>query len=496
MSKAKADARPKAVPAEAKWSAREKEWQLGTIGKETKARSGSWVAWRADGTVRWRGTYAAGDLTGEHTRFHRDGTEARKVTFKNRYTIGVETWTRSQSKTDEPFGLRGEAKTVWRVEWDHGPHGYGPEDKGPRYFLADGTECNTKGIPLATAHKDELFVGVAPQDFICKGGLERFLRAADALGAPSGKRRASATFEQAWGRPMPRDLETFTSLMERAPKAPLMDWKAHKSSMMGTLDALDGKRNLVEHAIVIAQRQKGSACLRELFAGTVALGKSVTGDEIHLGLFDVDMGLSSPHAWHFDVGEEALTAALADDLSRLVYAAALGGALYDEEIVSAQTVGKLLPGLAGHLNRSMSLDILFDSAGVKKSVLGTYKPKTQPARQLSYRSAWIVRALEGQGARAKDAFVAELNGKPTATEHRQRLAMVERMVPTALYSLFRAFFFEEPELVEFVEHASRSSSRIIRDGAALVEDLANGRKKLGTIADVPALKKKLRTLTR
>ena len=54
-------------------------------------------------------------------------------------------------------------------------------------------------------------------------------------------------------------------------------------------------------------------------------------------------------------------------------------------------------------------------------------------------------------------------GRENSTALPQRLALVAQSVPTALYSLFRAFFFDEAELADYLRSPRQGSARIIRD---------------------------------
>ena len=59
-------------------------------------------------------------------------------------------------------------------------------------------------------------------------------------------------------------------------------------------------------------------------------------------------------------------------------------------------------------------------------------------------------------------------------------------MPTALYSLWRALCFDEPELPRYLEIARAHRARLVRDAAALADELAAGRNELGAIRDVRA----------
>jgi hypothetical protein len=74
------------------------------------------------------------------------------------------------------------------------------------------------------------------------------------------------------------------------------------------------------------------------------------------------------------------------------------------------------------------------------------------------------------------------------------LARTALSVPAALDGLFRAFLFaDRPELVAaHVAAASGSRSRLIRDAARLVDELARGRKQVGRVRDIRGARDALR----
>ena len=47
--------------------------------------------------------------------------------------------------------------------------------------------------------------------------------------------------------------------------------------------------------------------------------------------------------------------------------------------------------------------------------------------------------------------------------------------------MWRAYLFDEPELVRYLDIGRRHGSRLVRDAAALIDELRAGRNELGTI---------------
>jgi hypothetical protein len=71
---------------------------------------------------------------------------------------------------------------------------------------------------------------------------------------------------------------------------------------------------------------------------------------------------------------------------------------------------------------------------------------------------------------------------------------VRARVPTALYAMWRAYLFDEPELEQLLEAGRAHPGRLARDAAKLIDELRGGRTRLGKIGDWPRLLARFRAL--
>jgi hypothetical protein len=372
--------------------------------------------------------------------------------------------------------------------------------------------------PPGTQSHDAFFAEADPDTFLVAGDAARY-----AAGAPTQRKEALLldwarapkpvqppkdapapypgptdldvdphSFEAMWGMPMPVDLRAYRDLL-RAGAPPLREWRP-ALVLFGAPES-DGF-NVVEWMIHRNQRVARLLCT-ELFAGLVLLGSSYGGDTYHYGLFDRQCGASDNRVWHFDHEIDAVDGAIADNLSTLLYAATVLEAHAEARTVTA-------PGLAAafaKLRQKVALPVQFEddleSAGLDETEFGAQFAATA-GHHFFGRAAWLEHLLRDDGGAigsVKHVFFEDLNPVVSDAEHARRVEAVPVEVPTALYALFRAFFFDEGQrLNDYVSAAQRSRSRIIRDAGHLVRELAEGRKQLGTITDAQALREELRAL--
>ncbi|MFT3696301.1 MAG: suppressor of fused domain protein [Kofleriaceae bacterium] len=201
--------------------------------------------------------------------------------------------------------------------------------------------------------------------------------------------------------------------------------------------------------------------LVEAFCGAFRVGHDDAGNSFHVELYEWDGPRQVVR-----YAEGAFTV-FADSLDSLVYLAALHGAHRDDKISDdALHIG--MRKLAGKVA----------STGLE--------PKRRDTEFLFYRSRWITALLQSRIGEVAAAFDADFNQIVPADQLAARYDACEKLTPTALYAMWRAFLFDEPELARYLEIARRHKARIVRDAAALVDELRAGRKQFGTVTDVPA----------
>ncbi|MEO6776992.1 MAG: suppressor of fused domain protein [Kofleriaceae bacterium] len=223
-------------------------------------------------------------------------------------------------------------------------------------------------------------------------------------------------------------------------------------------DALEpGARNLFESLVVGDGNGLG---LIEAFCGAFRIGHADNGESFHVELYEWD----GPRQVVRYAGG-AFTV-VADSLDSLVYLAALHGAHRDDRI---------------------SDDAL--QIGLRKLV-GRTAPMLEPKRRdtefLFFRSRWITALLQDRLDEVTQLFNADFNQIVPADQLSARYDACERFIPTALYSMWRAFLFGEPELARYLEIGRRHKARLVRDAVALIDELRAGRSELGAIHDVQA----------
>ena len=220
-----------------------------------------------------------------------------------------------------------------------------------------------------------------------------------------------------------------------------------------TLEPAD--RNLFEALVTGA----GNG-LVEAFCGAFRIGHDDAGNSLHVELYEWD-GPRQVVRYAAD----AFTV-FADSLDSLVYLAALGGAHRDDKISDdALQIG--LRKLAG--KTAPSLD-----------------PKRRDTEFFFFRSRWICALLQGRIGEVAALFNADFNQIVPGDQLAARYDACERFIPTALYSMWRAYLFDEPELARYLEIGRRHKARLVRDATALIDELRAGRAALGAIPDMRA----------
>jgi hypothetical protein len=238
--------------------------------------------------------------------------------------------------------------------------------------------------------------------------------------------------------------------IEAAPELVALDRALANRRVLGlALRFAPPRGNGFERLVVREQHDPYSTALAEAFAGVVALGG---GHCLEL------YGWDAPRqVLRFDANAQTL-AVVADSLDSFAYAAVVAR--------------KRLDGDRGEL--------------AARALAGRISPDDPERRDTEFllcRARWLRALLRGE-RRVADLFDADLNQIVPADQLRARLAACERYVPTALYSLWRAFWFEEPELARYLEIARAHRAGLVRDAAALVDELLGGRNQLGAIDDV------------
>ena len=217
-----------------------------------------------------------------------------------------------------------------------------------------------------------------------------------------------------------------------------------------------GERNLFELFLASSH-----AALVDAFCGTFCIGGTEGRDTYHMELYEWD---GPRQVLRYD--GKRFRGVHADSLDSFVYLAALKLA-HARDKISQDAFDIGIRKLHGKI-ASEGLD-----------------PKRRDTEFLFFRSRWIVALLENAGGdEIRSLFDAHFNQAVPKAQLPARYEACERFIPTALYSMWRAYLFDEPELVPYLEVGRRHTARLVRDAAALIDELRDGRNELGMIADV------------
>src|SRR5207237_494334 len=107
-----------------------------------------------------------------------------------------------------------------------------------------------------------------------------------------------------------------------------------------------------------------------------------------------------------------------------------------------------------------------------------------------YRAGWLLRLLCGHAEAAAERYEPKVVGELDA-KRLERICQSGRKEPgVALFWSLYALVFDDPGLDQLLRVLADTPSRLVRDAAALVGELARGRKQLGAIEDFAELKRR------
>ncbi len=282
------------------------------------------------------------------------------------------------------------------------------------------------------------------------------------------------SFEQAYGVPLPPEVARLRELADGH------DCFEELELEDGLLPDV-GEHNLFELLVRRDQQAYLGTGLVEAFCGVFCLGTQGNGDTYHVELYEWD---GPRQMLHHDHETHAFTGVFADSVDSLVYLAALMKA-NDERKLSRDAFAIGLRKLRGKVAPTWHFSI--DEHDPEFVPLDAKRRDTE---FFFYRSRWICALLKHDGvtdvADIPRLFMADFNQVVPQDQLPARYEACEKIIPTALYSMWRAFLFEEPELVVYLEIGRRHKARLVRDSAKLIDELRAGRNELGTIEDVAA----------
>ncbi len=295
--------------------------------------------------------------------------------------------------------------------------------------------------------------------------------------AALGAQGTPADFEAIYGVALPAEAAAlFTTVTPRDRWSTFAELRLDSALLPDVGDA-----NLFELLVRRDQHAYLGTGLVDAFCGVFCIGSQGNGDTYHLELYEWD---GPRQVLHYDHETRAFTGVVADALDSLVYLTALDRARALRRI-SQEAFEIGVRKLRGRVVPTWHLSVDHDDRE-----LLTLDPKRRDTELFFYRSRWICAFLVNDGvmdiANIPRLFNADFNQVAPHDQLPARFDACERFIPTALYSMWRAYLFDEPELARYLEIGRRHTSRLVRDAATLIDELRAGRNELGTIKDMRA----------
>jgi hypothetical protein len=469
--------RPTSVPAEAQWNPSEEEWQLGSSAPQKRGDPlavGEWRYWRKDGALACVAQYDEhGALNGINTRYHPDGTLASQGEWRHGSRFGHFVFVQSEHDTPEPYP---EDDGSWRVEFDATTN-WSEENK--RFFLKDGSECTSTGRPLASAFDlDALFDDASPVQFIEADGPRILHVLAEKREKPLTTLPEVLSLDTVFGY-QDRHIAPFLRLINQTGIREFSNPDDRDSTLW--LDRFRGDKgtgNLMEWFLDGGEGNYYEQ-LGQAFSGAFPIGHFGDSDRWYVGIYDRRDPDSEEHGY-----------------TPQIYLWDHDGHGFDQPSYGG------LDDFLWHLsiNEARSQERLSEDAAERAYAQRAVKPQENlpKTRFFYWRAHWLIQLMDtysvayGQDNRLRDldeAFNAKLNTPIDDALHKNRLQTGLNLPPTALYTLWRYFWFgHEARLREALHAYHDAPAKLTRDCVALIEELLAGRNTLPGIPDVRALR--------
>ena len=303
--------------------------------------------------------------------------------------------------------------------------------------------------------------------------LSRFIAAH--FDAPKDELEVSVRWKKLHGHSMSTGLQAYMALGGMAGfrfKPEIDDGNAARAK----------SRTPFEDALLDAQQAGSQLPLLEPFVGTLGLGKTEDGDP-YFALLSVRSPRAPVVGWR--PSGPALDRLCADDVTSFaalnyISAAVLGRGLHP----GSRGIKPLLGALDDRVGFPPPYDALEERLAVGDLFPVEWTPDPPPHR-FYLRTAYLIEML-AKGSFSMDAWADYEQPEP---DPGKALKNIAKSTPTALYWMWRLFFEGHDEALAAVLDAARTSKASwIIDAGRLVGELVDGRKELGIIDDVQALR--------
>jgi WD40 repeat protein len=253
--------------------------------------------------------------------------------------------------------------------------------------------------------------------------------------------------------------------------------------------------NLAEQIITLDQQNYLGTCMLEYACCCIFLGTAGNGDA-YFASFDPRNATSTAEVVYWNHETNSLEFPLADSLSSLAYAnhllAKVSGSDDDEEgVTDLSHIATEFRRISERVRLSWHYRSLEEVAELE----GRYEGSSY-AFFYFYRALWINYLLRNDGRADGAHKLSEVGHVFGLVDHGQQdlesaiaAGALSRCLVSAFYWLWRLFFLNKAEkLREVIAIARASANPVVRDMALLVAELQNGRRQLGSIADIHALR--------
>jgi WD40 repeat protein len=251
------------------------------------------------------------------------------------------------------------------------------------------------------------------------------------------------------------------------------------------------KGNLAEQIITIDQQNYLGTCMLEYASACIFLGTAGNGDA-YFASFDPRDNNGSAKVIYWNHETNDLEFVLADSLSSLAYANCL---LAQVEGSEDEEEGKAEPSQIAkgfkHISERARLSWHYRELEEVAEAKGCYEA-TAPAFYFFYRALWINYLLRNSDVHELSAVTKVFNLVDQGKQDLEQViaaGVLSRYPVSAFYWLWRLFFLNKEEsLRDVITTTKTSTNPVVRDMALLVEELQNGRRRLGSIKDIHALR--------
>lgn len=268
----------------------------------------------------------------------------------------------------------------------------------------------------------------------------------------------TADFAAAWGAPPPPALVAFEAATRGAN---LYSTFRELRLDVALMSSPPPEQNLFEMLVLNDQLNYLGTGLPEAFAGAVCFAQLNNGDTYHYDAYDFDAkGPRERTVLFWNHERHYFEYTFAGSLDATVYLAALCKAA-DDALISDEVAAAGFAALHGRVAPSWHFSIKDRAPDFVE-----FEP-TPPelTRAMAARAQWIIDWLRNDGVTQlediPERFIANLNPAMTAAALPARLDAMTRSASTAIYALWRAFLFDEPELEAYLERC-RATPRACR----------------------------------